>query len=1082
MDSALAEKAFIGEIHVTTQIVEVESDKNETGNQLTTDRSDRKVIWSAKPDSKESSKAPLKLSTNNNKMMKLNCNYTLYRCSPFSIWFPCRNIVGGMKGFMCLSYDHLIVRYGHKQDDSDADIRITYDQVESIIEASSTVLLASLKTVNSIGLHQHVMLMIGPCSSKQLQLAIQFRIHYSKIKASMEKVISQIGEEEVFNNGKLGSPRSPKSKSVDKRPSSPSGKYRPNDFGTSSSLIPLKSQIMSLGAVLEERQCSINSEWGLKLHTNIFAWEGAFLKFVYRGLINMCVKHEVLSAPWRGDEISIDKVVSEWQQQVLEGSCEYDPDWCDQMQATLLHLVSTVRTSIMTCEFSNATRLKFARTQRKYLQDNLVAMQKAIHTLCATKSDFDKIESLLFKYALLKSVIQNNMLLSQRVNAVLQLSDWDEISDDFTLINHMDNILTWFVRGIAADVRKWMGKTLYSVQHHRANRMNFPWDIDLMGNFVTSSIPESFQMQLDVYADFMFQSNWIMETMSVNYYSTDIIEHIQSQFTSLNKDLRAILSNAWILPLHEYNRALSSRHWDEFKDSIEQKCYTEFLCSIINDGHRIKKLSVARDPDNLYIQSEIDRMVQLAIACLVKVIFSATQETILNMNALWYDEGSTVSHVITHNIANYSKQIRGICFNGTLDTVLLECFTVVTMRYLILFRDRLGTKTGAALDVEDIGRLRADVERFKTLAQEQSSDGEIPSPLSYLINFVNLVTEDPTGPQFNTSLLWIMRQYDMSDRDQLVFVELLLLNCALPLRHDADEDAYSTILSVFDSHGDLEKYTLHIGLDVVSNDPYYRCFGRLLSHWSSNNNTSNTTSSSTMMSQLGKMKQMQPKVALKMLREKTSDLVLSSAFGGVSVATQRQNEGYALSLLRDIGLEKEKNEVKRVKIPVNDTVLKYFGDISSVDDEKDKPSIASLLDGLTDSKARKAEVSGNKGRRLEISEVKVRGLHSFSIIGEANPYVYFEVGDEKVKTSVKWNHREADWEDTFSVQISTEQLTEENLLVEVYDKERIRRKRLLGSVVIKLHSLLSCNGGSWYALEGGEKSSSGEVHLQLAIK
>jgi Ca2+-dependent lipid-binding protein len=92
------------------------------------------------------------------------------------------------------------------------------------------------------------------------------------------------------------------------------------------------------------------------------------------------------------------------------------------------------------------------------------------------------------------------------------------------------------------------------------------------------------------------------------------------------------------------------------------------------------------------------------------------------------------------------------------------------------------------------------------------------------------------------------------------------------------------------------------------------------------------------------------------------------------------------------------------------------------------------------------------------------------------------VGEEKVKTSVKWNHKEAVWDETFSLQISTEQLADENLMVEVYDKERIRRKRLLGTVAIKLHSLLSVNGGSWYALEGGEKSSCGEVHLNLTIK
>ena len=127
MDSALAEKTFIGEIHVTTQIVDVEQSTDKTDNSNSKDRSDRKVIWS-KADGKESSKAPLKLSTDN-KTMVLNCSHTLYRCTPFSMWYPCRNIGSGLKGFVCLMYDHLVVRYGHKQDDSTTDIRITFEQV-----------------------------------------------------------------------------------------------------------------------------------------------------------------------------------------------------------------------------------------------------------------------------------------------------------------------------------------------------------------------------------------------------------------------------------------------------------------------------------------------------------------------------------------------------------------------------------------------------------------------------------------------------------------------------------------------------------------------------------------------------------------------------------------------------------------------------------------------------------------------------------------------------------------------------------------------------------------------------------------
>lgn len=56
------------------------------------------------------------------------------------------------------------------------------------------------------------------------------------------------------------------------------------------------------------------------------------------------------------------------------------------------------------------------------------------------------------------------------------------------------------------------------------------------------------------------------------------------------------------------------------------------------------------------------------------------------------------------------------------------------------------------------------------------------------------------------------------------------------------------------------------------------------------------------------------------------------------------------------------------------------------------------------------------------------------------------------------------------------------LIVKVFDKERLRRKTLLGVVSLKL-TALEFRGidACWYALEGGEYGDYGEVHFGVSL-
>jgi len=119
--------------------------------------------------------------------------------------------------------------------------------------------------------------------------------------------------------------------------------------------------------------------------------------------------------------------------------------------------------------------------------------------------------------------------------------------------------------------------------------------------------------------------------------------------------------------------------------------------------------------------------------------------------------------------------------------------------------------------------------------------------------------------------------------------------------------------------------------------------------------------------------------------------------------------------------------------------------------------------------------------------------------------------DYKFKTSVIWDHKDARWTDNITIPLPTEKTvraswggdascssttavtTEEGgigtdrwsdsmLIVKVFDKERLRRKTLLGVVSVKL-TALEFRGidACWYALEGGEYGDYGEVHFGVSL-
>ena len=103
---------------------------------------------------------------------------------------------------------------------------------------------------------------------------------------------------------------------------------------------------------------------------------------------------------------------------------------------------------------------------------------------------------------------------------------------------------------------------------------------------------------------------------------------------------------------------------------------------------------------------------------------------------------------------------------------------------------------------------------------------------------------------------------------------------------------------------------------------------------------------------------------------------------------------------------------------------------------------------------------------IEISDLRVRGLQTSSLISSANPYIKAVINKERFKTNVKWNSKNAEWTDfRMNFNVIASNLSSKSVIVLVYDKERVRRKKLMGTLKIPLTGIDRGPIQGWFTLE-----------------
>ena len=661
------------------------------------------------------------------------------------------------------------------------------------------------------------------------------------------------------------------------------------------------------------------------------------------------------------------------------------------------------------------------------------------------------------------------------------------------------------------------------------------------GQYV-STIPETYRYQMNVYLDLCSER----PQPRYNGYKVETDE-ITRVLQMNDKILRAI-AGALCLLADEYKVALQSKHWSTVNETIttdEASAQLHFLVSVINDAFRLATvhLQPLKDVETHSISiheltkgviNVFDGVIDTAVNHIVRTMFSDLNAALVNFESLWKQEREKNSTngapltIITTTLSDYFNGLFGRVETKYFATIVTMCLDTCVMRYLIFLRDYAANKKEELTSKKDGSRFAIDCANLKTcflcpaLPLDVTLRDILNQKLTSVTNLVDLITQDYEGEHCQEIIHDIAKKYNGQYKSigaNILAITSSLRPQTVGVAGDKAKLEYQTLVgTILDQYENQDFDTEYIvnveygeakvtknrggkmenGGFLPSSDFYLRLFAEKDKHHENgkmdNIGTSNDTTK-TPGSTIKKPKQLLSS-ATKALRENVSDMNVFSAFSKKAKAKQRasKSQDKLLELQRELGLgtgsevrSNHDNGSVSDHHPYSADGTSYDQDGESVATGMETNSLAGVQAELF---AGMDNLPMNEQCIVCIEQVKVRNIKSSSLFGKSNPYVAFSLGSTRIKTPVIWGTNSPVWEtkalgSNFHFFAPRESLHQLRMNVKVFDKERIRRKRLLGSINIGLSTLNLRPIESFFAMEAGESGStskSAEIFVHISLK
>lgn len=392
-------------------------------------------------------------------------------------------------------------------------------------------------------------------------------------------------------------------------------------------------------------------------------------------------------------------------------------------------------------------------------------IKQSLRPYIQSKTVFQSIQGQWLKNCVLKLLIEKNHQLEMVVALSLRLNGLYMQHKSLEMAENLEEILSWFASSLLMDTRLWLSKTLQQATTKRENTFDLPWDVEMVGDCITSHLPESVSFQLKVFMDVCVKdfnrSKRLIEAseqeakermgrpsavnsvandgskkavddmadISTNLFdegSEEALEIAKINFYKVaNEKLLQAIAQAWYLLANEYERSLVSKHWDQVKPKQEQDAYVEFLGAVANDCHRIRRdqLHALKDIRANYdkrqeilegLHAAFRGLIFQSVTYMTRIVFSTVQRSLIDFEDLWFNPSeehqcSSITRVVVGNLRTWMLRIKNKLEYRVYRDLLTSCVEVLVLRFFILFRELLAQKGGAPLRTEDVAKLKVDI-------------------------------------------------------------------------------------------------------------------------------------------------------------------------------------------------------------------------------------------------------------------------------------------------------------------------------------------------------------------------------------
>jgi hypothetical protein len=640
------------------------------------------------------------------------------------------------------------------------------------------------------------------------------------------------------------------------------------------------------------------------------------------------------------------------------------------------------------------------------------------------------------KLGVIKFLIDKNGVMADCLRPGLQCVG---LTLDCSLLLVQENrflqMTDWYSRSLVLNIKGWLSRNLEHVNRTK-EYISLPWDYEQLNELCTSVLPETFQYQLSVFFE-------LCTTLVLNRDDGSQRNKRNKQLLLLNEKIVSAVGSSLELLAAEYARALQAKHWGG-ADSEEALLNLRFLMSVANDSLRIQTehtrpmgevQTTSAGGCEAAIKSvfvAFEKVRTDALRRLARLLFGELQEYLSGFELQWSKSTNNVLvGTILATLEDYFTDLQRNLDVRNFVSLLNTCCGICIARYLLFLRERCAKKLALSSEemvklADDVIRVRKSFKRWISRAERASGalDDELGRDMDRCLKFLGdvqqLLTLRPVS-NLRIAVVALLSSYP-GELHHIAGGVLKLLT----LRPDYDLETINMVAA------EERKYSTSAEQRTDSHDEhdcdlFVRVFGGLVSE-------------EAPIITPHKLPRQDP---LKVIREIAADFSLTPH------SLRYRDEVHRLDVERMVGL---RTTVSRTS--------------SEGDLQQQQESIRS--DDLC---------------MVFVADVRVRGLSSGSLLGLCNPYVVVSLGEARAKTSVQWNRRvDAAWQgEMLSVRVSGARLAASSLRVEVFDKERIRRKKLIGDVTVRLSGLDVHDINSWFALNC-ESVKGCEIHLSLRLQ